>query len=191
MTTATAEQTTTLINGSDTARIMELATNMSQDENFGQFQFRARNNWIHGSRSRTSIQGFYAGGKENMDRKHALTVDADQPVYLAGKNTAPNAVEYVLHALTSCLNTTIVAHASVRGILLDELIITAEGDMDARGFFGVSDEVNRGYNRVRVNIEVKSDADQDTIEALAMYSPVYEMVARAVPVELNIIKIHD
>lgn len=189
MTTATAEQTTPLVNGSDTARIIELATNMSEDENFGQFQFRAQNHWIQGSRSRTSIQGFFAGGEENTDRKQALTVDADQPVYLAGKNTAPNAVEYVLHALTSCLNTTIVAHASVRGIIIDELVISAEGDMDARGFFGVSDEVNKGYNQIRVNIEVSSDADVDTIKTLAMYSPVYEMVSRAVPVELIIKKI--
>lgn len=189
MTTATAEKTTSFVNGSDTARIIELATNMGQDENFGQFQFRAQNNWIHGSRSRTSIQDFFAGGEENTDRKQALTVDADQPVFLAGKNTAPNAVEYVLHALTSCLNTTIVAHASVRNIIIDELVISAEGDMDARGFFGVSDEVNRGYNQVRVNIEVRSDADVDTIKSLAMYSPVYEMVSRAVPVELTINKL--
>ena len=189
MTTATAEQTASLVNGTDTVRILELAHNMSQDEKFGQFQFRAQNKWIHGSRSRTSIQGFFAGGEENSDRKQALTVDADQPVFLAGKNTAPNAVEYVLHALTSCLNTTIVAHASVRGIVLDELEISAEGDMDARGFFGVSDKVNKGYNRIRVNIKVKTDADADTIESLAMYSPVYDMVSRAVPVEMTITKL--
>ena len=69
MSTATAEINETLINGADTARIVELATNMSEDENFGQFQFRAENQWIHGSRSRTSIQGFYAGGQENTERK--------------------------------------------------------------------------------------------------------------------------
>ena len=189
MTTVTAEKTTPLVNGSDVPRIIELATRMSQDENFGQFQFRAHNHWIHGSRSRTSIQGFFAGGEENTDRKQALTVDADQPVYLAGKNTAPNAVEYVLHALTSCLNTTIVAHASVREIVIEELVISAEGDMDARGFFGVSDQVNKGYKQIRVNIEVKADTDVDTIKTIAMCSPVYEMVSRSVPVELNIRKI--
>lgn len=188
MSTATAQQTKPLVNGSDTDRIIELATRMGEDENFGKFRFRAKNDWIHGSRSRTSIQGFFAGGNENTDRKQALTVDADQPVYLAGKNTAPNAVEYVLHALTSCLNTTIVAHASVREIILDELVISAEGEMDARGFFGVSEKVNKGYNHIQVNIEAKTGADVDTIKTLAMFSPVYEMVSRAVPVTLNITK---
>lgn len=189
MSTATAEQTNHLVNGSDTARIVELATHMSQDENFGKFKFRAQNQWIHGSRSRTTIQGFFAGGKENTDRSQALMVDADQPVFLAGKNTAPNAVEHLLHALTSCLSTTLVAHASVQGIVLDDVIVTAEGDMDARGFFGVSDEVNKGYERIRVNMQIKSTANVDTLKTLTMYSPVYEVISRSVPIELTITKI--
>ena len=189
MSTAIAEQTKALINGSNTDRIIELATSMSEDENFGKFTFRAENHWIHGSRSRTSIQGFFADGKENTERKQPLTVDADQPAFLAGKNTAPNAVEHLLHALTSCLSTTLVAHASVQGIILEDVVISAEGDMDARGFFGVSNEVKKGYERIRVNIKVKSDADVDTLKSLAMYSPVYEVVSRSVPVELVITKI--
>ena len=189
MSTATAEMNETLTNGSDTTRIIELATSMSEDKNFGQFQFRAENQWIHGSRSRTSIQGFYAGGQENTDRKQALTLDADQPVFLAGKNTAPNAVEYLLHSLTSCLNTTLVAHASVQGIKLDNVVITAEGDMDARGFFGVSDKVNKGYHHIRVHMQVKSDADIETLTQLAMYSPVYEVVSNSVPIEFKMTKI--
>lgn len=188
MSTAIAEKIDNLVNGSDTGRIIELATKMSQDAQFAQFQFRAENHWIYGSRSRTSIQGFFAGGEENTDRKQALSVDADQPVYLAGKNTAPNAVEHLLHALTSCLSTTIVAHASVQGILLDELVIAAQGDMDARGFFGVSDKVNKGYHQIRVNIQVTSDTDVDTVKALAMYSPVYEVISRSVTVDLTITK---
>ena len=185
----TAEQTSHIVNGIDTDQIISLATNMTQDEDYGKFKFRANNRWLGDSRSRTSIQGFYAGGVENTDRKKALTVDADQPVFLVGKNTAPNAVEYLLHALNSCLSTTLVAHASVQRIHLDEVEIFSEGDMDARGFFGVSDEVNRGYERIRVTMEVKSDADVDTLTKLAMYSPVYEVVSRSIPVDFQLRKI--
>jgi hypothetical protein len=58
--------------------------------------------------------------------------------------------------------------------------------MDARGFFGVSDDVRRGYNRNMVNIRARTSADEETLRKLASYSPVYEMVSRAIPVELNI-----
>ena len=116
-----AEKTSPVVNGIDTGHVIELATKMSEDEHYGQFKFRANNHWLHGSRSRTTIQGFYAGGKERNDRKDTLTVDADQPYFLVGENTAPNAVEHLLHSLTSCLSTTLVAHASVQGIELEEV----------------------------------------------------------------------
>ena len=186
---ATAKEINHLINGIDADEVVSLATKIASDDEFGKFKFRANNQWINGSRSRTEIQGFYAGGKENTERKCALTVDADQPLFLAGKNTAPNAVEHLLHSLTSCLNTTLVYHASVQGIELEELNISAEGDMNSKGFFGISDDVKRGYERIRVNIEVKSDADVETLTKLAMYSPVYEVVSNSVPVEFNMTKI--
>jgi len=184
--TNTAEKLDHVVNGVDTARIVELATDMVQDENYGKFRFRADNGWINGSRSRTSIKNFYAGNDEQTERAQTLTVDADQPVFLAGENTAPNAVEHYLNSLVSCINTTVVAHASVQGILIEALDISAEGEMDARGFFGVSDDVNRGYNKVNVDIRARTSADETTLRKLIGYSPVYEMVSRAIPVEVNI-----
>jgi len=189
MSTATAEQTSPLVNGIDTEQVVSLVTRVAEDEAYGKFKFRANNQWIHGSRSRTSIQDFYAGGQENTGRKEALTVDADQPAFLAGKNTAPNAVEYLLHSLTSCLNTTLVYHASVQGIELEEVNVFAEGDMNVRGYFGISDDVKRGYERIRVNMHVKSDADVETLTKLAMHSPVYEVVSNSVPIDFNMTKI--
>ena len=184
--TYTTEKNDHIVNGINTDRIIELATNMTQDENFGKFRFRVDNQWISGSRSCTSIKDFYAGGDERTERAQPLTVEADQPVYLGGQNSAPNAVEHYLNSLTSCLSTTLVAHASVQGIPLEELEISAEGQMDARGFFGVSDDVNRGYTSINVDIKAKGSTDEETLRELASYSPVYEMVSRGIPVELNI-----
>jgi uncharacterized OsmC-like protein len=184
--TNTAEKLDHIVNGVNTARIVELATSMVQDDNYGKFRFRANNEWINGSRSRTSIKQFYAGNAERTERTQVLTVDSDQPVFLAGENTAPNAVEHYLNSLVSCLNTTVIAHASVQGILIEALDIAAEGEMDARGFFGVSDDVNRGYNRVIVDIKARTTADEATLRKLISYSPAYEMVSRAIPAEVSI-----
>jgi hypothetical protein len=38
-------------------------------------------------------------------------------------------------------------------------------------------------------MKIKSDADEKTLTELAMYSPVYEMVSKAIPVEFNLTKI--
>ena len=185
----TAEQINHIVNGVDTDGVMNLATKISQDEDYGKFQFRASNQWVNGARSRSTIRGFFAGGTENTERKEALYVDADQPVFLGGQNTAPNPVEHLLHALDSCLTETLVYHAAVQGIHLEAVNTSAEGDMNARGFFGISENVEKGYRQIRVNMQVKSDEDVDTLTTLAMYSPVYEVISRSVPVEFTLTKI--
>lgn len=182
----TSAQTDHLVNGLDTDHVIDLATRISQNEEYGKFRFRANNQWLNGSRSRTTIQGFFAGGKEDTSRTEALTVGADQPALLAGCNTAPNAAEHFLHALASCLNTTLVYHASVQGIPLEQVDVSAEGRLNARGFFGISDDVKRGYDDIRVDMKVRSPADVATLTKLAMYSPVYEMVSKAVPVDFTL-----
>jgi uncharacterized OsmC-like protein len=190
MSTATqAKQQTNVINGVDTDAVMKMAGYMQRDEEFGKFRFRAQNEWIDGAHSRSTIQGFYAGGEEHTGRDQALTVDSDQPAYLGGRNIAPNPVEYYLHALDSCLSVTLVYHAAVQGIPLESVEVFSEGEMNARGFFGISEDVNKGFERVRVNMKVRSDANEETLIKLAMYSPVYEMVSKAITVEFNLTKI--
>lgn len=66
------------------------------------------------------------------------------------------------------------------------LDISAEGEMDARGFFGVSDEADRGYQKINVSINAKTSTDKAIIEQLISYSPVYEMVSKAIPVAIDI-----
>jgi uncharacterized OsmC-like protein len=182
-------ETTQLTNGVDTQQVISLAGKIQENDDYGKFRFRASNHWVDGSRSRSCIQNFFAGGEENSSHKKALTVDANQPDFLGGGNTAPNPVEHLLHALDSCLTTTLVYHASVQGIKLESVDTQSEGEMNARGFFGISDEVNKGYERIRVNMRVKSDASVDILTKLAMYSPVYEMISRSVPVEFTMTKI--
>jgi len=181
------EINTDIINGLDTGGIMNLAGKLQEDENYGKFIWRAKNRWINGALSKTSIQGFFAGGEENTGREQPFFVDADQPEFLGGGNTAPNAVEYVLHALTSCLTVTLTYHAAVQGIALGAIETSAEGDHDARGFFGISDDVKKGYSSIRVNMRVASQASVETLTELAMHSPVYEMVSKAVPVEFALV----
>lgn len=187
MSTAERDINTNIINGLDTNHITALAGKIQEDEGHGKFRFRAHNRWIDGARSKTSIQRFFAGGKEDTDRTQAFFVDADQPGFLGGGSTAPNSVEHLLHALTSCLTTTLTYHASVQGITIGAIETTAEGELNAKGFFGLSDDVSKGYERVTVAMRVESQASVETLTSLAMHSPVYEMVSKSVPVKFTLL----
>jgi len=49
-----------------------------------------------------------------------------------------------------------------------------------------SDDVRKGFNKVTVNMRVESDATPELLTELALYSPVYDMVSRALPVDFNL-----
>ena len=185
-TTNTAEQTSALINGVNVDQLMNVIGEIEADQNYAKFQFRATNQWINGSLSRSSIKGFYAGNAEDTTRDEAFTLDADEPAIAAGQDSAPNAMEYVLHALATCLTGTLVYHAAVRGIEIDSVESSYAGDMDVRGLFGLSDDVRKGFNKVTVDMRVKSKASVDELTELALFSPVYEMVSRSLPVEFRL-----
>ena len=141
-------QVTSIVNGVDLDRLSGTIEHVSADPTLARFQFRARNRWIDGGHNRTTIKEFYGAGREDASRTEPFVLDADEPPVLLGENQAPNAPEYVLHALASCLTGTIVYHAAVRGIALSALESTVEGDIDLQGFLGLDETVRPDENAV-------------------------------------------
>ncbi len=91
-----------------------------------------------------------------------------------------------MHALATCLTGTLVYHAAVRGIEIEAVESSYTGDMDVRGLFGLSDDVRKGFSKVAVNMRVKSEASVEELTEMALYSPVYDMVSRSLPVEFTL-----
>jgi len=80
-----------------------------------------------------------------------------------------------------------VYHAAVRGIKLEEVESKLEGDLDLRGFFAISDKVRPGYQEIRVNFKVKTDAENlKTLKELVKLSPVYDVVSSGTRVNVQI-----
>ena len=111
---------------------------------------------MDGNHNRSEVTGFY-GARQEITHAQAFTMDADEPPILAGQDTAPNPVEHLLHALASCLTTSMVAHAAVRGIAIEELESELEGDIDLNGFLGLDGNVPKGYTEIRARFRVKAD----------------------------------
>jgi uncharacterized OsmC-like protein len=177
-----------LTNGVDVGQIHTVINAIGDDASFGQFQFRARNRWINGGLNRSEIKDFFAGGREDDTRSQSFRLDADEPLLVAGNDSAPNSMEYVLHALVSCMTGTLVYHAAVRDIKIAGVSSRIEGDMDVRGLLGLADDVRKGFHHVRVTMTVDSDADVDTLTECALFSPVYDIVSKSLPVEFRLEK---
>lgn len=181
-------QTSTLVNGVDVEQLVATVNAIKQNPDLARFQFRAHNEWIGGGHSQTSIQGFYGAGQEDASRRKPFILDGDEPPVLLSGNSAPNAVEVVLHALASCLAVGFIYNAAARGINVESLSFDLEGDLDLRAFLGLSEEVRPGYESIRLTYRVKSDAPHEKIVELCNYvqktSPVMDIIRNPIPVSV-------
>lgn len=178
-----------IINGVNTDDLTSLVAAIEHEPRLASLVFRAKNRWIDGSHSRTVIQEFLVAGKEDATRIQPFVFDADEPIMLLGNDQGAAPGEFVLHALASCLTTTLVFNAAMRGIELDEVECTLEGDVDGRGVLGMSDEVRNGYQDIRVTFRIKADVPDETLDELCRLaqqrSPVFDIVTNPVPVEVR------
>jgi len=173
------------VNGVDLDILGGTVSAIQADPELGQCRFRATNKWLDGNQNRSTVHGFY-GAKQEMAHKQVFTMDADEPAILAGDDDGANPVEHLLHALASCMTTSIVAHAAVRGIRIDELESELEGDLDLNGFLGLDEKVAKGYTEIRVRFRVKADPrDFDRIRRLCNFSPVYQTVSNGTKVDVQ------
>jgi len=180
------QQTANVLNGIEVDVLQTTAKAMQEDPELGQWKFRARNKWIDGTHNRTKIHDCYTLGQE---RTHAqeMNLNADEPPLLAGYDQAPNPVESLLNALAACVTTSMVAHAAVRGIHIEELESELEGDIDLRGFLGVSNDVPKGYTNIRVKFRVKADVENTArLKRLTEYSPVLNTLTQGTNVQIEV-----
>jgi uncharacterized OsmC-like protein len=180
---ATASKT---INGVDVTALTDTIDAIKGNAEIAKFNFRATNTWMGGDKNRTTIKDFTGALQEQRGGVQAFIVDNGEPQVLLGNDEAPNPVEWLLHALIGCMTTTTAYHAASRGIMIGAIDSHIEGDLDLRGFLGLSADIRKGYSAMRVTMRVKTKADAETIKSLTMMSPVHDVVSRALPVSVHV-----
>ena len=177
------------LNGVDTPNLLATINAVKDAPDLAAFRFRARNRWIAGTQSETTIDSFSGAGGEQT---HSLTFKytADHPAVLVGADGGPTPVEFLLHALAACLTAGVANIAAARGVRLTEVHSTVEGDINLLGIFGLSGTVRNGYERMRVSFSIKGDAEpgklREIVEQSRARSAVFDVLTNGVPVELSI-----
>jgi uncharacterized OsmC-like protein len=175
-----------IVNGVDVTALFDTIDAVNANAAIAKFNFRAANKWLGGDKNRTTIKDFTGALAEHRNGIQAFIVDNSEPDVLLGHDEAPNPVEWLLHALIGCMTTTTAYHAASRGIAIDAIDSEIDGDLDLRGFLGLSAEVRKGYSAIRVSMRVKTKAEAPAIKALTAMSPVLDVVSRSVPVSIHV-----
>lgn len=116
--------------------------------------------------------------------------EIDEPEAHGGTGSAPTPVEYELGALTGCFN--VVAHvvAKEMGVNIESLEINASGELNPAKFQGEETEERAGFQHIEMDIEVESDADEETerelFEKVEARCPVRDNISHETPVELKL-----
>jgi uncharacterized OsmC-like protein len=176
-------------NGVDVPTLFATINAVRDQRELAAFQFRASNRWIRGTHSRTRMESFSgAGGEHSHVREFAY--DADHPPVLTGNDEGPTPVEFLLHALATCLTAGIANIASARGINLTEVESTITGDMDMQGILGLSDEVRNGYQKLTVQFKIRGDASaeqlQQIVEQSRARSAVFDVLRNGTEIAIDV-----
>lgn len=182
---ATQKAHSRVINGVDVDALFGTIDAIKDTPVIAEFKFRANNKWIDGGHNHTTINEFYGAQKVHA-HENPFELDADEPPLLLGEDKGPNPVEYALKALAACVTTSLVYHAAAKGITLRGVESRLEGDLDLRGFLGISDDVPVGYEKIRMYFKIDADISEEEKEELIRmgqkYSPVFNTISNATPV---------
>ena len=133
------------------------------------FKWRVTSEWINGTHSRATVDGFFGLGEEQKHRQ-AFQFDADHPEVFAAEDNGATPVEFILVGLAGCLSAGIASVAQNRNIQLRSVKATLEAGMDRQGILGIDDAVRNGFDGIRVHYEIDADATPEEIAALVAQS---------------------
>jgi len=185
MTTTTTE---TVRNGVPIDKLFGTIGKVREDTDLAAFRFTARNNWVEGTASRSTIHEWAGAGGEHAHVQE-FSFEADHPTL--GNGHGPTPQEYVLHALAGCITAGIVTTAAARKIEINNVESVVQGDMDVRGVLGLDDTVRNGFSEIRMSFKVEGDASpaelRSLVESSRDRSAVYDMLTNNTPVSIEVV----
>ena len=156
-------------NGVNVQALLDAREALTAQPAAAQFKWRATCEWVKGTHSRSTVEGFYGLGDEQKHRT-TFTFDADHPEVFASEDHGATPVEMVLAGLASCLTAGIASVAQLREVQLHSVKATLEGGMDLAGILGIDGDIRNGFDGIKVIYDIKADATSDEIKAIVAQS---------------------
>ena len=114
----------------------------------------------------------------------------DEPAELGGTNEGANPVEYLLAALSGCLNVMCHVVAKEMNFTLRSVELKLSGTLNTDKLFGKETSDRAGYKEINVEIIPDADADKETLEKwikiIESRCPVSDNLANPTPVHISV-----
>jgi uncharacterized OsmC-like protein len=177
-------------NGVNVQALLDAREALSEAPEAAKFTWRAKCEWVKGTHSRSTVEGFFGLGEEQKHR-NKYSFDADHPEVFASEDNGATPVEIVLAGLASCLTAGIASVAQHREIQLRSVTATIEGGMDIQGILGMDSDVRNGFDGIKVTYDIDADATPDEIKAIVAQSQkrsaVFDIVTNPTNVSVEVL----
>jgi uncharacterized OsmC-like protein len=114
----------------------------------------------------------------------------DEPAELGGTNEGANPVEYLLAALSGCLNVMCHVVAKEMNFTLRSVELKLSGTLNTDKLFGKETSDRAGYKEINVEIIPDADADKETLEKwikiIESRCPVSDNIANPTPLHISL-----
>ncbi len=123
--------------------------------------------------------------------KGETVVSSDLAPFMGGSGLSPDPIQYCLFGLATCFAGTFMSTATMMGVKIESLKVSAENSMDFSKTIGLTN--NPITERVKITTEVKADADEKQLKNLETLArercPGVYCIVNPVPLELELLKI--
>ena len=124
------------------------------------------------------------------EKQHEII--ADLPQSMGGENAGPTPSTLLRAAMASCTAMGVRMWSAREQLTVSDVEVRFETDVDARGQFGVSDNIVPGFEAARLKISVRTPDDAEAVEAAVhkalRFSPLMDAVSskRRIDVEIAV-----
>ena len=173
-------------NGVPVDKLRATIAKMDANPELAAFRFTARNTWVEGTASCSTIHEWFGAGTDQL-HVAKFTATSDHPTL--GHGHGPTPQEFVLHALAGCIVAGIATTAASREIDLDSIETVVTGSIDVRGVLGIDPDVRNGFDQIEVRVDVQGAASRSDLDALiaasAKRSAVFDMLANPTAITIG------
>ena len=177
-------------NGVNVQALLDARAALTDAPEAAAFQWRAQAQWVAGTHTRTTVEGYFGLGAEQSHRQ-AFVVDTDHPELFASEDNGMTPPEMVMAGLAGCLTAGIASVATNRDVQLRSVTATVTGDMDVQGVLGIDPDVRTGFDGITVRYEIDADASRSDIEAIVAQSQkrsaVFDIVANPTSIVVEVV----
>ncbi len=124
----------------------------------------------------------------NVETGRALVAAGLHPA-TGGSGMSACSGDMLLEALVACAGVTLNAVATSIGIELRDAVVAAEGDLDFRGTLGVAKDAPVGFQNIRLQFSLDTDATDEQLATLLRlterYCVVYQTLTHPPQLEIS------